>query len=54
MLTRGAAQGLAEEKALSTVRLLLSAGGSSNPEILIDRRYRIWVDGITWPSPLSA
>jgi len=47
ILTGGAAQGLVEEVVARVVNLLLADGGS-NPAVLIDRNYRIWVDGITW------
>lgn len=48
ILTGGASQALAEDRVLRVTKLLLS-GRSSNPAILIDRRYEVWVHGITWP-----
>jgi len=47
MLTGGAAQGLVEDVVARVVRLL-SADASRSPTVFIDRRYRVWVDGITW------
>jgi hypothetical protein len=32
------------------VRLLLP-DASGNPMIVVDRHYRVWVDGITWDGP---
>ena len=45
VLSGGAAQTL-DEGVLARLLALHVSGGS--PEILIDRRYQIWVDGITW------
>ena len=45
VLSGGAAQSL-DETVLSRLLALHVSGG--RPEILIDRRYQIWVDGITW------
>jgi hypothetical protein len=47
ILSGGAAQALTEGM-VSRVIALLVAPGSGNPAILIDRKYQIWVDGITW------
>jgi hypothetical protein len=45
ILTGGAAQALAEDTVKRVVNLLVPDG---NAAIMIDRRYQIWVDGITW------
>jgi hypothetical protein len=45
ILTGGAAQMLDESVASRVVNLVC---GQNNPRILIDRSYRIWVDGMTW------
>jgi hypothetical protein len=47
VLTGGAAQALDEEMVCRLVGLLVPAGGN-RIDVLIDRRYQIWVDGITW------
>jgi hypothetical protein len=47
VLTGGASQGLDDAKALEIVRLFLSKR-ARGPLMLIDRRYELWVDGITW------
>jgi MutL protein len=47
MLTGGAAQTLTEEVVARVVDMLLPKKGS-NPSVFIDRRYQIWIDGITW------
>jgi hypothetical protein len=47
VLTGGAAQALSEETVARVVELVMPGGGSS-PAVLVDRRYQIWVDGITW------
>lgn len=47
ILTGGGAQLLSRELAARIISMLLS-GKSSNPVILIDRRYQIWVEGIAW------
>ena len=44
ILTGGAAQTLDESVASRVVNLVC---GQGNPRILIDRSYRIWVDGMT-------
>ncbi|MGC2110640.1 MAG: glutamate mutase L [Candidatus Korobacteraceae bacterium] len=46
ILTGGASQGLSEDTAASVVRLVTPKG--SKPNILIDRRYEIWVEGISF------
>lgn len=46
VLSGGAAQGLDEQIVSKVVGLLLPPG-HGNASILIDRRYQIWVDGIT-------
>jgi hypothetical protein len=46
MLTGGGAQILDVSVASRVVDLFMC--GQGNPRILIDRSYRIWVDGITW------
>ena len=53
ILTGGAAQGL-DENVLSRVFDLFLTESSGRPVILIDRSYQVWVDGITWNSPVSA
>ena len=45
ILTGGGAQLLSEDTARQVIKVLLS-GKSSDPVILIDRRYQIWVEGI--------
>jgi len=47
ILTGGAAQVLVEDVVARVVRSLLSDGGTK-PVVLIDRRYQVWIDGITW------
>jgi hypothetical protein len=47
VLTGGGAQALSEE-VVARVMGLLSSTESNKPVILIDRRYQVWVDGITW------
>jgi hypothetical protein len=47
ILTGGAAQALDEETVARIVGLLVPAGGN-RIDVLIDRRYQVWVDGITW------
>jgi hypothetical protein len=47
LLSGGAAQTLEEEKVSRVIRLLVSPA-AGEPVIIVDRRYQIWVDGITW------
>lgn len=47
ILTGGGAQLLSEDVTARVIHTLLS-DKSSNPVILIDRRYQIWVEGIAW------
>jgi hypothetical protein len=47
LLTGGAAQALAEDVALRVVDILLPHA-SGRVLLQIDRRYQLWVDGITW------
>ena len=47
IMTGGAAQGLVEDIVARVVNLLLPDGGS-NPVVVIDRCYKVWIDGITW------
>lgn len=47
ILTGGGSQALSEETVARVVDLLLTAD-SSKPAILIDRRYQVWVEGISW------
>jgi hypothetical protein len=47
ILTGGGSQPLSEEVVSRVVRLVLS-GDSSQPAVMIDRRYQIWVEGIAW------
>ena len=47
ILTGGASQTLSEERVARMFRLFLAPGNGA-PTILIDRRYQLWVDGITW------
>jgi hypothetical protein len=53
ILTGGAAQALSEQTVLGIVNLLVPAAGN-RVEVMIDRRYQIWVDGITWDGEGSA
>jgi hypothetical protein len=53
LLTGGAAQTLNEAMVRRIVNVLVPAGGN-RIEVLIDRRYQIWVDGITWAGELVA
>jgi hypothetical protein len=53
ILTGGAAQALDEEIVARVVNLLLPPG-SSSPLVLVDRRYQVWVDGITWAADAPA
>jgi MutL protein len=52
ILTGGAAQALDETVVGRVVRLLL-APGTPPPLVQVDRRYEIWVAGITWAEDLS-
>jgi uncharacterized protein (TIGR01319 family) len=47
ILTGGAAQQL-DEAVVERVADLLLPDGGSRPVVLVDRRYQVWVDGITW------
>lgn len=47
ILTGGAAQSMADETVLRLFDLFRAKTGA-RPEILIDSRYQLWVDGITW------
>ena len=53
ILTGGAAQALDEETIGRIVSLVVPRGGA-RIEVLIDRRYQIWVDGIIWTGDPSA
>jgi hypothetical protein len=50
ILTGGAAQSLVENTVMRVVSLLAPGGSSA---VFIDRRYQIWVDGITWSGHAS-
>ena len=50
ILTGGAAQTLDEAVVQRIAALLLSPGGAL-PLVQVDRRYEIWVGGITWAVP---
>jgi hypothetical protein len=50
ILSGGASQPLDEAVLQSLLALFISG---SKPEIMIDRDYRVWVDGITWPHAAS-
>jgi hypothetical protein len=52
ILTGGASQTMAEE-VVGRVFELFRAENSGVPVILIDRRYQMWVDGITWSGHAS-
>lgn len=52
VLTGGAAQGL-DENVLKRVFELFLTPGSGAPAILIDRKYQVWVEGITWSGRAS-
>jgi len=47
ILSGGAAQTLKENAVSRMIKLLVPAG-AGDPAILIDRKYQVWVDGITW------
>lgn len=47
VLSGGAAQTLSEEMASRMIKLLVSRT-AGDPAVTIDRRYQVWVDGITW------
>ena len=53
ILTGGASQTLAEPVVARLFELFRSEG-SGAPAVLIDRRYQLWVDGITWSGHASA
>ena len=53
ILTGGAAQTLCEDKVASMIRRLLR-DDNGTPEVSVDRRYRIWVDGITWADSVAS
>jgi hypothetical protein len=53
ILTGGAAQTLDEQVVARIVNLLIRPGGS-DPAVQVDRRYQVWVDGITWAADVSA
>jgi hypothetical protein len=50
VLSGGAAQALSEPKASRLLKLLVPPS-SGEPSVMIDRHYRVWVDGITWSRP---
>jgi len=52
ILTGGAAQTLDERVVARMLRLLLPAGAPT-PLVQVDRRYEIWVAGITWTDDLA-
>jgi len=47
ILTGGAAQTL-DEAAVVRIFELYRSPANAAPEVLVDRRYQLWVDGITW------
>ncbi|MFO1430036.1 MAG: glutamate mutase L [Candidatus Competibacteraceae bacterium] len=47
ILTGGAAQNLEVGVVARVIDMMLADGGS-NPRLMIDKDYQIWVDGITW------
>jgi len=47
VLTGGASQLLSEQQVVSLLPLIVNTPGNAT-EILIDRSYRIWLDGICW------
>jgi hypothetical protein len=51
ILTGGAAQSL-DVKVVARVVDMFLADGGSNPRIVIDKHYQIWIDGITWSDPV--
>ena len=53
MLTGGGAQALDESTVAKLVRLF-SPKQRNEPEVLIDRRYQIWAEGITWSTNTRA
>jgi hypothetical protein len=53
ILTGGAAQAMAEAVVARVVTLLVSPG-SPPPLVQVDRRYEIWVAGITWTEEASS
>jgi len=52
ILTGGAAQTL-DERVVGRILALLLPAGSSPPLVQVDRRYEIWVAGITWADDLA-
>lgn len=52
VLTGGAARAL-DEEVVARVVDSVARDGNINPEITIDRAYKIWVDGITWPETVA-
>jgi hypothetical protein len=52
ILTGGASQTLSEI-AVGRVFQLFGSQSTVDPEIFIDRRYQLWVDGITWSGRVS-
>jgi hypothetical protein len=53
ILTGGAAQSL-DEAVVGRLLALLLSPGTPAPLVQIDRRYEIWVAGITWAEDLKA
>jgi hypothetical protein len=47
ILTGGASQNM-DEDAVRAIVALFRSPDTGTPEVLIDRRYQLWVDGITW------
>ena len=52
ILTGGASQSMSEA-IIARVFGLFRSQTSGSPDILIDRRYQLWVDGITWSGHAS-
>ena len=52
ILTGGASQAMAEE-VVGRVFELFRSENSGAPVVLVDRRYQIWIDGITWSGDAS-
>ncbi|MBK8689400.1 MAG: hypothetical protein IPN24_13545 [Betaproteobacteria bacterium] len=52
ILTGGASQTV-EERVVKRVFDLFRSEDGGIPEVLVDRRYQIWVDGITWSGQAS-
>lgn len=53
ILTGGAAQALDDEKAAQVATLFMS-DHSAPPQIQVDRRYQMWVDGMLWLDDMPA